>query len=700
MPDARLGVDVGGTFTDFVVFDPESGSFSVGKTLTTPQDLALGIIRGTREAAERAGFEVRDISQVTYGTTLVANLLLERKGVRVGLIATEGFRDVLETGTEQRYDMYDLTARRAEPLVPRNLRRTVRERVGWDGEVLVPLDPSSLDSILSTFEAYGVETIAVALLHSYRNPSHERMVREYLKDRYPQYGVSLSSEVAPEVREYPRTSTTVANAYVEPPLRGHLAEMEDGLRSLGFEGVIYMMLSEGGITTMEAARSFPVRLVESGPAAGAMAAAYYGEALGYGDLLSFDMGGTTAKLCLITGGRPSRTTEFEVAREHRFKKGSGLILKVPAIDMIEIGAGGGSIAYVDPMGLMKVGPQSAGADPGPACYGLGGTEPTVSDADLVLGLLNPDYFLGGEMSLDPDSAQKAIETRLAVPMGMSVTRAAQGIHEVVNENMATAARMHAAEQGLDIRGSALVAFGGAGPVHAYQVAKVLGINRVVCPLGAGVMSSIGMLVAPKSFDSVQSYISRLDSVDWDHVSSIYETMESSAVELLTLAGVEAEDIRIERSADMRYVGQGFEIVVPVPGGKLGPGLQETLAATFSETYKSLFGRILTDVPVETITWRLSASEPPPRPDIRFRTAESPAHAGGVKGERPVFLTEEGRFIDCPVFDRYGLEPGATVNGPAIVEEREATVFVGPDARCAIDEHLNPNPPRDGLGDSP
>ena len=688
MADARLGVDVGGTFTDFVVFDPESGSFSVGKTLTTPQDLALGIIRGTREAAERSGFEVRDISQVTYGTTLVANLLLERKGVRVGLVATEGFRDILETGTEQRYDMYDLTARRAEPLVPRNLRRTVRERVGWDGEVLVPLEPSSLAPILSRFEAYGVETVAVALLHSYRNPSHERMVREYLKDRYPQYAVSLSSEVAPEVREYPRTSTTVANAYVEPPLRRHLAEMEDGLRSLGFGGVIYMMLSEGGITTLEAARSFPVRLVESGPAAGAMAAAYYGEALGYDDLVSFDMGGTTAKLCLITGGRPSRTTEFEVAREHRFKKGSGLVLKVPAIDMIEIGAGGGSIAYVDPMGLMKVGPQSAGADPGPACYGLGGTEPTVSDADLVLGLLNPDYFLGGEMTLDLASARRAIETRLAGPIGMSVTRAAQGIHEVVNENMATAARMHAAEQGVDIRGSALVAFGGAGPVHAYRVAKLLGVTRVVCPLGAGVMSSIGMLVAPKSFDSVQSYISRLDGVDWDHVNSVYEVMESSAVELLTSAGVEAGDIRVERSADMRYVGQGFEIVVPVPGGKLGPGLREALAAIFSETYESLFGRSLTDVPVETITWRLSASEPPPRPDIRFRAAESETHPGGVKGERPVFLIEEGRFVDCPVFDRYGLEPGATVNGLAIVEEREATVFVGPDARCVIDEHLN------------
>ena len=688
MPDVRLGVDVGGTFTDFVAFDPESGSFSVGKTLTTPQDLALGIIQGTRETAERSGFAVSDIFQVTYGTTLVANLLLERKGVRVGLIATEGFRDVLETGTEQRYDMYDLTARRAEPLVPRYLRKTIAERMSWDGQVLAPLDPASLDPIVSTFEEYGVETIAVALMHSYRNPSHERTIRDYLRNRYPQYGVSLSSEVAPEVREYPRTSTTVANAYVDPPLRKHLSEMERGLRSLGFGGVVYMMLSEGGVTTLEAARSFPVRLVESGPAAGAMAAAFYGEALGYQDLLSFDMGGTTAKLCLITNARPSRTSEFEVAREHRFKKGSGLILKVPAIDMIEIGAGGGSIAYVDPLGLMKVGPQSAGADPGPACYGLGGIEPTVSDADLVLGLLNPDYFLGGEMDLDRTSARRAIKDRLAEPMGMSVTRAAQGIHEVVNENMATAARMHAAEQGLDIRGSALVAFGGAGPIHAYRVAKLLGLNRVICPLGAGVMSSIGMLVAPKSFASVQSYISQLDNVDWNHVSGIYEGMESTAVELLAAAGVEVEDIKIERSADMRYVGQGFEIEVPVPNGQLRPDSRETLAAAFSATYESLFGRILSDVQVEAITWRMSASEPPPRPNIRFRTAEASTQSRGLKGERPIFLAEEGRFVDCPVFDRYGLEPGATLDGPAIVEERESTVFVGPDTRCTIDEHMN------------
>ena len=522
MSEVRLGVDVGGTFTDFVAHDSDTGFFSIGKTLTSQDDLAVGIVRGTRETAERSGFIVSDISLVTYGTTLVANLLLERKGVKVGLITTEGFRDVLETGTEQRYDMYDLTARRAEPLVPRHLRRPVPERMSFDGEVLVPLDLGTLDQIVATFEKSGVETIAVALLHSYRNPSHELAIRDYLSARHPHYAVSLSSEIAPEVREYPRTSTTVANAYVDPPLRKHLAEMEHGLKSLGFGGIIYLMLSEGGITTLEAARSFPVRLIESGPAAGAMAAAYYGETLGYQDLLSFDMGGTTAKLCLITDGSPSRTNEFEAAREHRFKKGSGLTLKVPAIDMIEIGAGGGSIAYIDPLGLMKVGPQSAGADPGPACYGLGGKEPTVSDADLVLGLLNPDYFLGGEMALDPDAARTAIEARLAAPMGMSVTQAARGIHEVVNENMGTAARMHAAEQGLDIRGSALVAFGGAGPVHAYGVAKLLGLNKVICPLGAGVMSSLGMLVAPKSYSAVQSYISQLDDVDWGHVNDIFK----------------------------------------------------------------------------------------------------------------------------------------------------------------------------------
>ena len=688
MAHIRLGIDVGGTFTDFAVYDPESSTFSVGKTLSTFQDLSLGIIQGARETFDRLSDGVQDVVQVIYGTTMAANLLVERKGVRVGLIATDGFRDSLEMGTEQRYDMYDLSAVRAEPLVPRHLRRTISERLSWEGEVLRPLDLAQVDSIVSRFETEGVETIAVALMHSYRNPTHEHRVRNYIREHYPKYHVSISSEVAPEVREYPRTSTTVANAYVEPHLARHLAEMESGLAALGFRGTIYMMLSEGGVTTLEVARAFPVRLAESGPAAGAIGAAYYGKLLGHEDVVSFDMGGTTAKLCIITNGQPSRTNEVEVAREHRFKKGSGLLLKVPSIDMIEIGAGGGSIAFIDPMGLMKVGPQSAGAYPGPACYGLGGTEPTVTDADLVLGLLNPEYFLGGDMALDPEAARKAIQGSLAGPMGMSVVRAAQGTHEVVNENMATAARMHAAEHGLDVRGHVLVAFGGAGPVHAYQVAKLLGIKKVVCPLGAGVMSSIGMLVAPKSFDSLQSYISRLDSVDWDHVNSIYESMESRAMDLLSAAGAAPEDVTMQRSADMRYVGQGFEIVVPIPAGKLGPDQYETLVATFTETYHALFRGSLTDVPVEAMTWRLSASEPPPRPKIRFRTAAGATYPDGVKDERPVFILEEGRFVDCRVLDRYSLQPGATVTGPAIVEERESTVFVGIDARSSIDEHLN------------
>lgn len=688
MADIRLGIDVGGTFTDFTVFDSATNQFSVGKTLTTPDDLSRGIIFGTTEATEGSGFKVRDISQVIYGTTMVANLLLERKGVNVGLIATNGFRDVLETGTEQRYDMYDLSAKRATPLVPRHLRKTVKERIGWDGQILLPLELSEIDLIISKFKDEGVKTIAVALMHSYRNPDHEQRIRDYIAERYPDYVVSLSSEVAPEIREYPRTSTTVANAYVQPSLARHIADMEEGLKSLGFVGAVYMMLSEGGITTTETAKFFPVRLVESGPAAGAIAAAHYGRLADCDNIISFDMGGTTAKLCLITEGKPSSAHEFEAAREHRFKKGSGLILKVPSIDMIEIGAGGGSIAHIDNMGLLKVGPQSAGSEPGPACYSLGGKQPTVSDADLVLGLLSSDYFLGGEMPLDPDSAIQVIDDCLAKPGKMSVIRAAYGIHEVVNENMATAARMHAAEQGLDIRNHALVAFGGAGPLHAYRVAKLLGINEVICPLGAGVMSSLGMLVAPRSFDSLQSYVSRLENLDWVHVNSVFDSMEARAKDLLISAGVAKNDIITKRSADMRYVGQGFEIVVPVPNGTLSNGDEELLENEFNKIYMKTFGRNLTDVSLEAVTWRLSVSEPLPSSEFNFVSRGQTNYVDGLKGVRPVYMPENAEFIDCQVLDRYSLKPGAKIDGPAIIEERESTVFVGPGARFSIDKHFN------------
>ena len=688
MADARLGVDVGGTFTDFVVFDPGSGSFSIGKTLTTPHDLALGIVRGAREAAERAGFQVGDISQVTYGTTLVANLLLERKGVRVGLIATEGFRDVLETGTEQRYDMYDLTARRADPLVPRRLRRTVRERVTWDGRVLVPLDLSSLNRIVSHFEEHGVETIAVALMHSYRNPAHERMVRDYLQTRYPQYGVSLSSEVAPEVREYPRTSTTVANAYVEPPLRGHLEEMEEGLRALGFAGVIYMMLSEGGITTLEAARSFPVRLVESGPAAGAMAAAYYGKALGYDNLVSFDMGGTTAKLCLITGGRPSRTSEFEVARQHRFKKGSGLILKVPAIDMIEIGAGGGSIAYVDPLGLMKVGPQSAGADPGPACYGLGGTEPTVSDADLVLGLLDPGYFLGGEISLDASAARKAIETRLAGPYehechacGPGHTRRRQREHGDSRPHArvgAGAGRPGQRPGGLWRRGSGprLPCGQAAGnrqgrlpPRRGRHVVDWNARRAQILRLGPELHQPPGQRrLGPRRLDLRDNGVRR-DRSPCGCRGRCGRHRDGTQ----RRHAVRGPGLRDRRPRAQRQAGTG-------PARDPGVGLQRRLRVPV-RTHPAQRGR--RDDHLEAVGIRTSAQSQHSIPVQRIEglSQRAEGQASGVH--------HRGRQVSrLPSLRPLRPQPGSTLDGPAIVEERESTAFVGPNAACAIDEHLN------------
>ena len=688
MAQLSLGIDVGGTFTDFVLYDPEAKNFSIGKHLTTPENPSVGVIEGAQETLQRLGVVTSQLKDIIHGTTLVANLLIERKGVKVGFIATEGFQDTLELGREQRYDAYDLFIKRAEPLVPRYLRCTVSERIDWEGKVLRPLKLEELNPIAQLFQKEQVEAIAVTLMHSYRNSAHEQRIRDHLKAHHPQFYVTISSDVAPEVREHQRSSTTAANAYVMPAMNRYLTDLDVRLKEQGFTGTLYMMLSGGGVTTVDVVREAPIRMVESGPAAGAIAGAYYGKLVDHRDVISFDMGGTTAKICLITNGQPSRASELEVAREHRFKKGSGLILKVPSIEMIEIGTGGGSIASIDRMGLMKVGPQSAGADPGPACYGLGGTEPTVTDADLVLGYLDPSYFLGGEMRLNLEAAQGVIDEKLAKPMGMSLTRAAVGVHDVANEHMATAARIYASEQGVDPRRYAMVAFGGAGPVHAYRVAKLLHLNKAICPLGAGVTSSLGMLVSPRSFDFVQSYIKRLDALDWDYLNSIYGAMESHAQDILSAAGVAPKDIDLVRSVDMRYVGQGFEITVPIPNGRLGSQYTESLMNTFNETYKSLFRRHLTGVPVEAITWRLTASEPAPHPEIRFRTSGAASYANGLKGKRSVYLPEEGQYIDCPVYDRYSLKVGDSFKGPAIVEERESTVVVGPDAEVTIDQHLN------------
>ncbi|BBK33385.1 N-methylhydantoinase A [Stella humosa] len=680
----RIGVDVGGTFTDFVMVDEARGQIFTGKRLTTPGDPSIAIIDGTERLLGEAGTPISAVDSIVHGTTLVTNTVIERKGARVGLITTRGFRDSIEMGSEIRYDLYDLFLERPEPLAPRYLRLEVDERMDAAGQVLRPLDPADVRAAGEALLKEGVEAIAVCFLHGYRNDAHEKIAKAVLLELAPDLPVCISSEVAPEIREFERGSTTVANAYVLPLMRDYLARLESRLREMGLTGTLYVMLSGGGITTIRAAQQFPIRLIESGPAAGAMGASFYSRLIGEDHLISFDMGGTTAKMCLIDEGRPEHAHEFEAARVRRFRKGSGLPLKVPVIDLIEIGAGGGSLARVDQMGLLKVGPESAGSQPGPVCYSRGGTEPAVTDADLLLGYLSPEYFLGGEMALDLEGVRSALAERVARPLGLSVTQAAAGIHSIVNENMAAATRMYIAEKGRDPRRYAMIAFGGAGPVHAYGLAKLLKLRRIICPLGAGVMSALGFLVAPSAIDFVRSYVSRLDGIDWDHLNRLFDEMEEEGRRLLADAGVTQVEIR--RHADMRYVGQGFEISVPMPEGRLGPDSLAALQDQFFTTYERLFDRRITEVPIEALTWRLSASGPVP--DIRLNFAGAHTEKGdALKGMRDVYFPETG-FVACPVYSRYALLEGAELRGPAVIEERESTVVVGPDARVSVDRYLN------------
>ena len=682
----RVGIDVGGTFTDFVLVDERRDLIYTGKRLTTPHDPSEAIVGGLERLLREAGTGPDDLHSLVHGTTLVANTIIERSGAKVGLITTRGFRDSLEMGREIRYDLYDLQLEPPRPLVPRPLRREVSERIDAEGRIVLPLDEAEVRAVGAALAAEGVEAIAVCFMHAYRNPEHERLARRALEAACPRIPISVSSEVAPEIREYQRASTTCANAYVQPRIATYLARLGDGLETMRLGGKLYIMLSNGGIATVRAARAFPIQLIESGPAAGAMAAGYYGLLSRTPSLISFDMGGTTAKMCLIDRGWPSRVHELEAGRVRRFRKGSGLPLKVPVVDMIEIGAGGGSIAHVDAMGLLKVGPQSAGSEPGPACYGRGGTRPTVTDADLVLGYLSADYFLGGEMALDRARVERAIEEHVARPLSLGVDEAAAGIHDVVNENMAAATRMHAAEKGQDPRRFTLIAFGGAGPVHAYGLARLLKVQRIIYPFGAGVTSALGMLVAAPSTDLVRSYVSRLGDIDWDHLEALYGEMEQEALGLLVEGGADPAAITLRRAADMRYVGQGFEISVPLGEGPFGPASRDDMQERFLSTYAQLFERRITDVPVEAMSWRLAATAPVPNVTLTF--GGQPARRGDPrKGARQVYFSQTG-FAPCPVYDRYSLTAGARFSGPAVIEERESTVVAGPDARITVDEHLN------------
>ncbi|MBI3969108.1 MAG: hydantoinase/oxoprolinase family protein [Chloroflexi bacterium] len=688
----RIGVDVGGTFTDFVLLDEERRLIHLGKCLTTPADPSQGVLDGLADLLDRTGYRLAQLDNAVHGTTLVTNTIIERKGAKVGLLTTKGFRDAVEIGREFRYDIYDLMMERPQPLVPRYLRREVSERISANGEVLRELDVSDLPPIVADFRAEGVTAVAISLLHSYANPVHERAVAQAVRELMPEAAVTVSVDLAPEIREYERTSTACANAYVQPLVRTYLNALESELHERGMNGPLYLMHSNGGLATVAASANAPIRLLESGPAGGAMAARFYGEITGELNLISFDMGGTTAKMCLIDDGEPTFVHEFESARIHRFKKGSGLPVKVPVIEMIEIGAGGGSIARLDQMGLLKVGPESAGASPGPACYGLGGTEPTVTDADVVLGYLDPGFFLGGRMQLDRGAAEKAIGEGVGRGLGRDAVTAAVGIHELVNENMATATRLHVAERGRDLRKYALIAFGGAGPVHAYRVAELLRLKRLICPLGAGTTSALGFLVAPMTVDYVQSHVSRLDRLDWAQLTALYDEMERTARAALGELGLAPEQITISRSAEMRYSGQGYEISVVLPDGALDASRTDDFVEAFYTAYRKLFDRALAGIPVEALSWRLVASGP--RPVIALRFAESELRATTehgkqpLKGRRPVYFHASGGFVDADVYDRYALLPGATVSGPAVFEERESTAIVGPGATARIDEHLN------------
>ncbi len=690
-----IGVDIGGTFTDFVLLDEDSGSLRLHKKLTTPDDPARGAVEGLEELLDPAGISLADCSTLVHGTTLVTNALIERRGVKTALLTTKGFGDILEMGREQRYDIYDLFLQYPEPLVPRRWRAEVDERMTRDGEPLRVPDLQAVRGVLEDLLDEGVEAVAICFLHSYRNSAHEGAVADAIRRDFPQLSVSVSSEVVPEIREFERTSTTVCNAYVQPLVNRYLGHLEKELAARGFEGRFLLMQSSGGLAAPETVRRFPVRLLESGPAGGAAVAAYLSRALDVPELVSFDMGGTTAKVCLVRGGEPDLAAEMEAARVHRFKKGSGITVKAPVVDLIEIGAGGGSIAGSDRLGLLRVGPRSAGADPGPASYGLGGEQPTVTDACLVLGYFDPDYFLGGTMTLDLPAAERALEG-LGRDLGLSTTEAAWGVYSVVCENMASAARVHIIEKGQDPRRFPMIAFGGAGPAHATRVARTLGAPKVVVPPVSGVASALGFLVTPASFEFARSRPGELRSLHWQEVASLYDDMEEKARGMLVASGVSPDRVRLERRAEMRLSGQFHDIEVAVPKGPLSKETVRRMAEAFDAEYRRLFHAVPPGYEPMVLNWRLRASGPEPGlrlqdvaasladVDGRANPSAPPRVLGSPKGMRKAYFPETGGYVETPVYDRYELGDGFRTEGPVIIEEKESTVVANPGDVLEVD----------------
>ena len=681
----RIGFDIGGTFTDFILYDAEAAAVRLNKQLTTPHDPSIAALAGLEELVGMAGITLADVSEIVHGTTLVTNAIIERKGARLGLLTTAGFRDVLEMGTEQRYDIYDLFLGFPEPLVPRELRLEVPERMDRDGNVVVELDEEAVRASLRALLAQGIEAVAVCFLNAYRNPAHEQRVGRIVREEFPEFAVSLSAEVVAEMWEYQRGVTTCANAYVQPLMDRYLKRLEIELQRRAFTGALRLMHSAGGLISPETARAFPIRLLESGPAGGGLATALFGELAGKQDVISFDMGGTTAKACFIEDGRVEIAPMLEAGRVHRFRKGSGLPIKAPVIDMIEIGAGGGSIAAIDEVGLLKVGPHSAGSDPGPACYGMGGTLATVTDANLVLGYYDPGFFLGGRMALDRDAARRAV-AQVAERIGLSVEEAAWGIHKVVTESMAAAARVHLVEKGKDPRRYAMVGFGGAGPAHAPAVARALGVREVIVPPASGAASALGFLAAPLSFESVRTLpVTFAPGFDAAALNAALDELEDDARRHLLLSGVDPDAVRVERGASMRLAGQMHDIPVALPAGRLGADSLPAIAAAFAAAYAARYAAAPPDAAIEAVSFRVRCLGPTPALSLRG-AAGGAAAAGARKGTRPAWFNDG--WTEAAVYDRYALREGDRIAGPAIVEERESTTVVPPGDTMVVDANLN------------
>jgi len=665
-----LGADIGGTFTDLVLEGPK-GRFST-KVLTTYSAPEDAIIEGMHRVCDKAGIVPSAISQVIHGTTLATNALIERRGAKTALITTEGFRDVIEMRTESRFEQYDLNLKLPDPLLPRNRRYTVSERLDADGGTLIPLDRSEVDALADDLREAGYESIAVGLLHSYVNDAHERLIAEVLAEKLPGVMVSLSSQVSPQMREYERFNTTIANAYIKPLMKSYLGRLKGRLAEEGADCPVFLMHSGGGIIDIDTAADFPVRLVESGPAGGAVFAADIAARHGLDKVLSFDMGGTTAKICLIKHQTPKTARVFEVARSYRFKKGSGMPISIPVIDMVEIGAGGGSLAHVDALNQIRVGPESAGSEPGPACYGRGGERPAVTDADLVLGKLDPAHFAGGSIPLYPDRSEAALKAHLADRLDMDATEAAWGLAEVVDENMANAARVHAVENGEDLSTYTMIAFGGAAPLHAARLCEKLGIARCLVPVGAGVGSAIGFLRAPFSFEANRSVFTKMSAFDPARVAALFADMEEEARRFVRSCDAGAE-ILTEYKVYMRYAGQGWEIPVPLTPEEAAAPDAATFLKRFEEDYTRLFGRSVDGMEAEITVWSVNAYTPVP-PVTPLGSAGA-ASAPAPQGRRDLFDPALGQRSSAAIHPRADLPAGATIDGPAVITEDETTIVL-------------------------